>query len=631
MLVAVLLAIEFVFVGNLLNLLNQAETEARNQEHFRQIIASTNRLIELNYVAVYAIRDFVSTKDTYHEKKYLRAIDEMKTNLESLETALKSEPYQLELIKRIRSKFNIAFNVADRARTVMEEGGSLAELAELMRSRGEFTQLNRQLIPDFQDLLRAQRRIEEKSPVLQRKWREQTRVLLTWGMILNVVIAIAMAAFFTRGIIKRLEVLIDNTKRLKNGEALRPALDGHDEIANLDRVFHDMAFELTEAARKEQMALSDAKEAEARIRQVISNMPTGVLSTDRSGTILFANPRVASTFQYSTSDLKGMHISKLLPALELRKGDDSGGMQRVYEELNERSIELRAKNSKGVDIDIDLSVNAFDSRGEKRFLVTLLDISEKLEVQRMRQAFVAMVSHELRTPLNSVQGYLELLEMGAFGELSEDAHKGAVRASANIERLIALIKDLLDLEKMESGTINLNIEKHSVNETVRCACDAVNDLAAKKKIEIEVNLPDDMVYDFDRDRIIQVLVNFLSNALKFTPEGGKIEITGRFEESARIKGREPVIEKSDRGTRQPALESETRHRALELSVIDQGPGVPERYRDVIFERFQQVNQSGHQGGTGLGLAICKAIVEQHHGAIGVDCEREVGSRFWFTL
>lgn len=631
MLVAVLLAIEFVFVGNLLNLLNQAETEARNQEHFRQIIASTNRLIELNYVAVYAIRDFVSTKDTYHEKKYLRAIDEMKVNLESLETALKSEPYQLELIKRIRSKFNIAFNVADRARTVMEEGGSLAELAELMRSRGEFTQLNRQLIPDFQDLLRAQRRIEEKSPVLQRKWREQTRVLLTWGMILNVVIAIAMAAFFTRGIIKRLEVLIDNTTRLKKGESLRPALDGHDEIANLDRVFHDMAFELTEAARKEQMALSDAKEAEARIRQVINNMPTGVLSTDRSGTILFANPRVASTFQYSTSDLKGMHISKLLPALEFRKGDDSGGMQRVYEELNEKSIELRAKDSKGVDIDIDLSVNAFDSRGEKRFLVTLLDISEKLEVQRMRQTLVAMVSHELRTPLNSVQGYLELLEMGAFGELAEDAHKGAVRASANIERLIALINDLLDLEKMESGTINLHIEKHSVNETVRSACDAVNDLAAKKKIEIEVNLPDDMVHDFDRNRIIQVLVNFLSNALKFTPEGGKIEIRGRFEESPRIKGREPVDEKSDRGTRQPDLERETRHHALELSVIDQGPGVPQRYRDVIFERFQQVNESGYQGGTGLGLAICKAIVEQHDGAIGVDCEREVGSRFWFTL
>ncbi|MBX3074314.1 PAS domain S-box protein [Candidatus Obscuribacterales bacterium] len=610
LLVIALLAIEFVFVGSLLNLLHAAEVEARSQEHFRKIIGATNRLIELNYVAVYAIRDYVATKDRYHERKYDASVKEMKRSLDVLEKSLKTEPYQLELVHRIRSKFNVAFSVADRARDVIDGNGSLLELADIMKSKGEFQQLNRQLIPDFQDLLRAERRIEEKSPALQRKWREETKKLLTWGLVLNVVIAIAIASFFTRSIITRLAVLVDNTRRLQAREALRPRLAGNDEIAQLDRVFHDMAFELTEAARKEQLALNDAKDAEARIRQVINSMPTGVLSTDRGGTILFANPRVSSMFGYSTSDLRGMHFSKLLPTVDLRRGEEGGGMPHLYNELKDKSMEVRATTSSNTQVDVDLSITPFDIKGEKRFLITLLDITEKLEILRMRQAFVAMVSHELRTPLNSVQGFLELLEMGVFGDLSNEARDGSVRASANIERLITLINDLLDLEKIESGTISLTPDDCDVGATVKRAVDAVNDLADKKKIKIEIAEMPESTYYFDQDRIVQVLVNFLSNALKFTPEGGEITITSQERSSAKSGG----------------------ENILELSVVDQGPGIPPLYRDIIFERFQQVkDESGHKGGTGLGLAICKAIVEQHKGSIGVDCDREIGSRFWFTI
>jgi len=604
LLVAVLLAIEFVFVGGLMNLLYQAELEARSQEHFRKVIGATNRLIELNYVAVYAVRDFVATKDTFHEKKYLRAIEEMKVNLDWLEKNLSKEPYQLELVKKIRNKFDVAFDVADRARTVIDEGGSLVELAEIMKSKGEFHQLNRQLVPDFQDLLRAQRRLEEKSPELQRQWREESKHILALGMILNVVIAIAMAAFFTRGIIKRLEVLIDNTGRLKKGEQLRPVLVGNDEIAQLDRVFHDMAFDLTEASRKERMALSDAREAESRIRQVINAIPTGILTVDRSGTILFANPRISEMFDYSTSDLKGMHFSELLPSLDLGRKEDGGGMPHLYDQLKEKSIETRGATRSGSLLDVDLSITPFDMREAKRFLITLLDITDRLEIQRMRQAFVAMVSHELRTPLNSVQGYLELLEMGVFGEMPKEAHDGSVRASANIERLITLINDLLDLEKIESGTISLQRDEYDVPETVDDAVSAISDLASKKNVSIKVShSPNVRTFNLDQDRIVQVIVNFLSNALKYTPDGGSIEVS-----------------------------TDLNRNYLEVSVSDEGPGIPELYREIIFERFQQVKTEGApKGGTGLGLAICKAIVQQHKGSIGVDCDRPSGSRFWFRL
>jgi len=320
---------------------------------------------------------------------------------------------------------------------------------------------------------------------------------------------------------------------------------------------------------------------------------------------MFANPRAGSMFAYSTNDLKGLHFSKIIPSLDLKKVEGDA-MTHVYQDFQDRSVELKASTASGDSIDIDFSITPFDSKGDKRFLLTLVDITEKLEIQRMRQAFVAMVSHELRTPLNSVQGYLEILEMGVFGEMSPDARDGAVRASANIERLIALITDLLDLEKIESGTISLSPEICDVDETLVRSVEAVEDLAETKKIKIETQPFDDTTFYCDQDRVVQVVVNFLSNALKFTPDGGTVEIS--------------VSKNSDSNQ-------------IEVSVIDQGPGVPLRYREIIFERFQQIRDEDgkHKGGTGLGLAICKAIVEQHHGSIGVDCEREKGSRFWFTI
>lgn len=604
-LVAVLLVIEFIFVGSLLALLNQAEMEARSQDRLRRITVATNRLIELHYVSLYSIKDFIQTKDTFHEKKYLRARETLKENLDFLDQNLSKDPYQREVLKKIRQKLNVVMDVAERARNVVNNEGSISDLADVMRNKDKFQQLNREIVPDFQELMRFQRRIEDESPVLQKKWRENIRLLLGAGLVLNVVIAVAMAVFFTRNIIKRLEVLVDNTKRLKDGENLRPELYGDDEIAKLDAVFHEMAFDLTEASRKERLALSDAQEAELRIRQLINSMPTGVLTVDRGGTIMFANPRVSSMFGYSTNDLKGLSVSKIVPSIELKKSD-GGSMEQVYEDFKDRSAELKANAASGAQIDIDFSITPFDSKGDKRFLLTLVDITEKLEIQRMRQAFVAMVSHELRTPLNSVQGYLEILEMGVFGELTPEARDGAVRASGNIERLISLITDLLDLEKIESGTISLSPEECDVHETITRSVEAVEDLAEQKNVKIEILPFDDTTFFCDQDRVVQVVVNFLSNALKFTPKEGTVEIS--------------VSDAADADF-------------VEVSVIDQGPGVPPRYQEIIFERFQQIRDEDgkHKGGTGLGLAICKAIVEQHHGAIGVDCQRERGSRFWFTI
>lgn len=605
LLVVVLLSFEFVFVGGLWFLLGKAEEEARKQELLRDISVNTNRLIELNYVAIYSLKDLVSTQDLFYAKKYKRTVEEIQSSLDWLDKNLEERAYQREIISKLRKKFAIIFSIVDGAVKIYEGDGGLLELRRLVKKRGNFETLNREMIPDFQELLRAQRHMEMRSPILEQRWRDQAKTLLLCGLTLNVVAAVAMALFYTRSIVSRLGVLVENTRRLKAGEELLPGMRGDDEIALLDSVFHEMARELTEAAHKERRALEEAQEAEARIRQVIISMPVGLFISDRDGTILFANPRASDLIGLSRDLLKGYSLRELLPVFRERL-EERGGLAEVCEELQEKSRETVVMTSSGRETDIELSITPFDSASQKRFLITLLDITERIEIQKLRQSFVAMVSHELRTPLNSVQGFLELLEMGALGEISADACDGVVRASHNIERLMGLINDLLDLEKMESGTISISCNETVVADLFDHAAQSVAELAKKNKLTIRCAEDESTVF-CDSDRISQVLINLVGNAIKFSPEGGLIE-----------------------------LKSESEGDFVEISVVDQGPGIPKEYRETVFERYRQVpDESGKRvGGTGLGLAICKAILERHGSRIQVEDafdDGRTGSRFYFRL
>lgn len=226
------------------------------------------------------------------------------------------------------------------------------------------------------------------------------------------------------------------------------------------------------------------------------------------------------------------------------------------------------------------------------------------EAQEVRKAFVAMVSHDLRSPLTSVSGYLELLEMGVMGELSPQATDGLGKARTNVTRLIRLINDLLDLEKMESGTIKLNLAEASMKKILDDSVEAVSVTAERAQVSVERAF-DECMLNVDADRLVQVVVNLLSNAIKFAPENSTIRL---------------VMNVLADGV-------------VEVRVIDHGRGVPEKFRELIFERFRQVDDSDHtqKGGTGLGLPICKAIIEQHGGAIGVDSQEGHGSEFWFRI
>ncbi len=230
-------------------------------------------------------------------------------------------------------------------------------------------------------------------------------------------------------------------------------------------------------------------------------------------------------------------------------------------------------------------------------------ISERQELDRMKQQFVAVVSHELRTPLTNMGLFLDNVSKGLYGKLDESGTEVLGGVQQGVGRLIKLTTDLLDVERLEAGAFQLDIKPVPVDRCVQDAVNAVAGQAKAKGVTVEVSV-NECIVNADRERLVQVLVNLLSNAIKFSPSNSTVSV---------------------RTTPSDAM--------LRVEIRDDGPGVPEALQERIFDRFQQVNidDSKKLGGAGLGLAICKSIVEQHGGKIGVDSTPGAGATFWFTL
>ena len=230
------------------------------------------------------------------------------------------------------------------------------------------------------------------------------------------------------------------------------------------------------------------------------------------------------------------------------------------------------------------------------------------DLKRLDQAkseFLSIASHELRTPMTSIKGSLSLLTSGVVGPLDVNALRLIKIAEGETDRLIRLINDLLDLAKIESGNLPLGLRWESWDEFCGKTLDGLTGLAMKANVRLEqMSLPAIEV-NIDRDRLQQVITNLVSNAVKFSPQGGVVRVT---------------VSRSTSGD-------------LVISVIDQGPGIAQEDRDLIFEKFRQGASASNPivKGTGLGLAIAKALVSEHGGSIGVDSEIGKGSTFWFTL
>jgi PAS domain S-box-containing protein len=234
-----------------------------------------------------------------------------------------------------------------------------------------------------------------------------------------------------------------------------------------------------------------------------------------------------------------------------------------------------------------------------------VNITERKEIERLKSEFVSTISHELRTPLTCIKGSLGLIVAGALGAVSDKAINMVNVAYRNSDRLIGLVNDILDMEKLESGEMNFEFKALDLSRLVRDAVENNAGFAKEHNVEFVLGALEDVkILRGDPDRLTQVVANFLSNAAKFSPDGGVVNIS--------------LIRRDGVAT---------------VSVDDCGPGVPAAFQNRIFERFSQADGSDSRpkGGSGLGLNISKAIVEKHGGAIGFENLSTGGASFYFSL
>lgn len=233
----------------------------------------------------------------------------------------------------------------------------------------------------------------------------------------------------------------------------------------------------------------------------------------------------------------------------------------------------------------------------------MVDVHEYKRLERLKDEFVSVVSHELRTPLTSIRGSLGLLGGGVYGPLSAKGTRMVEIAVENTDRLVRLINDILDIDRMESGKATLHLEACDAGRLMTQGIETVQAMARNADVELQVT-PHEAPVWADPDRIVQTLSNLISNAIKFSPPGATVSLGAHAQNGEVI-----------------------------FSVKDRGRGIPEDKLDSIFGRFQQVDatDSRQKGGTGLGLAICKSIVEHHDGRIWVQSREGVGSTFSFAL
>ena len=321
----------------------------------------------------------------------------------------------------------------------------------------------------------------------------------------------------------------------------------------------------------------------------------------REGQLVFANDAAGEILHVPRDELLGRYVFEVItigPA-------DHSQLAEIYAAITARQhIELESEPAVRIDgttFAMDLSITPV-VHPDLTSVAVFRDVSHRNEVERLKNEFVSVVSHELRTPLTSIRGSLGLLAGGAVGELSEPAQRMAVIATENTERLIRLINDILDLERIESGTVVLDLAPCPAAELIAASLEVVIPVAAETGVDVATG-PISGTVLADADRLVQVLVNLLVNAVKFSPPGTTVTV-------AAVPTVGHVL----------------------FTVRDHGRGIPDDQLERIFDRFHQVDASDtrQQGGTGLGLAICASIVRQHGGRIWAE-SADGGSTFSFTV
>ena len=370
-------------------------------------------------------------------------------------------------------------------------------------------------------------------------------------------------------------------------------LQGSTEITNISNNLND----LSEVIRLSQENLEQESK---RLHSILSYMTDGVLATNRRGQIIMINDMAKKQLGVQKEDVLNKSI------LELLKIEDEYELRDLITQIPELTIDSQDVNGEYLSLRVRFALVRRESGFISGLVAVLHDTTEQEKEERERRLFVSNVSHELRTPLTSVKSYLEALDEGAlYDPVAPDFIKVSLDET---NRMMRMVTDLLHLSRIDNATTQLDVELINFTAFITFILNRFDKMRSQddeKKYELVRDYPINSVWiEIDTDKMTQVIDNILNNAIKYSPDGGKITVSMKTTDDQMI-----------------------------LSIKDQGLGIPKQDLPKIFDRFYRVDRarSRAQGGTGLGLAIAKEIIKQHNGFIWAKSEYGKGSTFTIVL
>lgn len=420
---------------------------------------------------------------------------------------------------------------------------------------------------------------------------QQINQILFTGTVIALLLTAALGIFLSRTITRPIVDMKKQAVVMGEGDYSRKVrVYGHDEIGQLASTFNELSNKLEDAHA--------TTEGERRkLSSVLTHMTDGVVATDNQGKIILMNRRAEEMLHQNQEQAMNAEIMKMLNLDKFMRLND------LYRMTDPILLDFDSDDEETI-LEAHFSVIEKENGEENGLIAVLHDVTEQEKVEEERKEFVANVSHELRTPLTSMKSYLEALSDGALEDPDVAPHFIQV-TSNETERMIRLVNDLLQLSKMDSKDYQMIMASINATTFVNQVIDRFEMTTKKENIQFRRRIPEKSIPIMgDRDKLTQLLDNIISNAIKYSPEGGTITCMLKIQ-------KERIV----------------------ISVKDEGVGIPKENIAHVFDRFYRVDKarSRNLGGTGLGLAIAKEIAVAHGGNIWVSSEWGKGTTFSFTL
>ncbi|MBY0547100.1 MAG: PAS domain S-box protein [Candidatus Obscuribacterales bacterium] len=578
------LVLNIALIGALAILLQQSDKEQAFESRYRHLTANSGNLFRLGYEAPLTLYMGIQCQEPMFFKIYEQDVEVLRTEGMKNINDWKQDPLLSARTESAKKHLQTLVDTLDSLAETRKTG-----VFELLRTLPK-TAKDMQEVKDgvlatlagFQEIGYERTR---KSAEQQEYMRAAQIAILIFGAIMNGVLGFLLFRFYQKGIRSRLNTIHANTELLSKGLAMNPPLDGEDEIAQLDAAFQQMAKELREASEKEQALFNNASDV--------------ICVLNEKSDFVKINPACFNLWGLAPEQLIGVSLFTLI------QEQDAGNTQAQINSAKEQRVpfqfESRTRTIEGKALDTLWSV--YWSNSSKSMYCVVHDMTERKHAERIKKQFLSMITSDLKIPLASIATAIHTLVTNLAGTISETAKEKLSVAQKNVQRLLTLVNDLLQLTQLDSGKLELHKKPCSVQDLLVRAAQDVEGIASKQNVAVSLNC-NAGVWTVDEDRIMQVMVNLLSNAIKFSPPDSTV-----------------------------VLEAMVENEMVELRVVDKGRGVPAAHRELIFEKFKQVEAADgkRKAGTGLGLPICKQIVEEHGGTIGVNSVEGEGSTFWFRV